>query len=337
MELRQIQYFVAVAEELHFGRAAARLHIGQPAVSQQIRRLERELGLALFDRSRRTVTLTPAGRELLPEAHHILAARDAFTAGARRLAAQEEAVLHVGIGTGLGRRLDDFLDALPGQGAGTRFVFRTLEAPRRLAEVRAGRLDAAFIRAARPGTAPSPGTSPAHGTDSAPGPLPGHGTHPDLRFLPLWDDPLRVALPTAHPLAVRDPLRLSDLAALPLRIAPRETNPVLFDAVHTACRAAGFTPVMGPPSVRLQDTLADIGAGEPGWTPLYPTAADAVASRRVTLRPLDGDPLILRVYLAVRAATAPERLTALTTASARLRTQPRGSGADPDSPGSPPP
>ncbi|MFF9482124.1 LysR family transcriptional regulator [Streptomyces sp. NPDC014733] len=334
MELRQIQYFVAVAEELHFGRAAARLHIGQPAVSQQIRRLERELDLALFDRSGRTVTLTPAGRELLPEARRLLAAQDAFTAGARRLAAREEAVLHVGIGTGLGRRLDDFLDALPGQGAGTRFVFRTLEAPRRLAEVRAGRLDAAFLRAARsgplPGGGPHPdgGTYPGRATYPGGEPHPGHGTppdreeaHPDLRFLPLWDDPLRIALPTAHPLAGREPLRLSDLAALPLRIAPRETNPVLFDAVHTACRAAGFAPVMGPPSARLQDTLADIGAGEPGWTPLYPTAADGVASRRVTLRPLDGDPLTLRMYLAVRAATAPERLAVLTAASTRLRTR----------------
>ncbi|WP_405743608.1 LysR family transcriptional regulator [Streptomyces sp. NBC_01525] len=323
MELRQIQYFVAVAEELHFGRAAERLHIGQPAVSQQVRRLERELGLALFDRSGRTVTLTPAGRELLPEAHQLLSARDAFTAGARRLAAREEAVLHVGIGTGLGRRLDDFLDALPGQGAGTRFVFRTLEAPRRLAEVRAGRLDAAFIRAARPGTE-GRGDVPGGEPHSIGEPDPALDATPDLRFLPLWDDPLRVALPTAHPLATREPLRLSDLAALPLRIAPRETNPVLFDVVHTACRAAGFAPVMGPPSVRLQDTLADIGAGEPGWTPLYPTAADAVASRRVTLRPLDGDPLTLRMYLAVRAATDPERLSTLTTASTRLRTRPGG-------------
>src|SRR5690242_16859376 len=89
--LRQIQYFVAVAEELHFGRAAERLHIGQPAVSQQVRRLERELHTQLFDRSSRTVTLTPVGRALLPEGRELLKALDVFAAKARRLAMQSEA------------------------------------------------------------------------------------------------------------------------------------------------------------------------------------------------------------------------------------------------------
>ncbi|WP_051830836.1 LysR family transcriptional regulator [Streptomyces violens] len=293
MELRQIQYFVAVAEELHFGRAAERLHIGQPAVSQQVRRLERELRTQLFDRSGRTVTLTPAGQALLPEGRELLKAQDAFAAKARRLAAQSAATLRVGISSALGGRLDDFLDAVPADATGTRFEFQTLDAHTRLEEVRAGRLDAAFVR----------------GLDAAPG----------LRLLTLWQDPLVVALPSAHPLAERGRLDLADLAGLPLRIAPRDKNPVLYDGVVAACRKAGFEVTVGPPSTGLQDTLADIGAGAPGWTLMYPTAAGAVSSRRIALLPIDGAPLTIRMSLALRENADPRQRELLMATCAEVR------------------
>ncbi|GAB7035437.1 LysR family transcriptional regulator [Streptomyces sp. NPDC021749] len=293
MELRQIQYFVAVAEELHFGRAAERLHIGQPAVSQQVRRLERELRTQLFDRSSRTVTLTSVGRALLPEGRELLKALDAFAAKAKRLAAQSEATFRVGISSALGPRLDDFLDALPGPGAGTRFEFQTLDTATRLEKVRAGRLDAAFVR----------------GVDSAPG----------LRLLPLWQDPLVVALATSHPLAERGSLDLADLAGLPLRIAARGENPVLHDTVFTACRGAGYEPTLGPPSTGLQDTLAEIGAGAAGWTLMYPTAAHTVSSRRIALLPLNGRPITIGMFLALRESADPARLELLTETSSRVR------------------
>ncbi|MFG3285495.1 LysR family transcriptional regulator [Streptomyces sp. NPDC048111] len=300
MELRQIQYFVAVAEELHFGRAAERLHIGQPAVSQQVRRLERELGTQLFDRSSRTVTLTPVGRALLPEGRELLKALDSFASKAQRLAAQSAATFRVGISSALGQRLDDFLDALPRHGADTRFEFQTLDAHTRLEEVRAGRLDAAFIR----------------GIERAPG----------LLLLTLWYDPLVVALPAAHPLAERERLDLADLAELPLRIAGRGENPVLFDTVVAACRAAGFEPLLGPPSARLQDTLADIGAGGSGWTLVYPTATNTVSSRRIALLPLNGEPITIRMFLALQENADPARLELLTAASRQVRRKVAGEG-----------
>src|SRR5260370_19870879 len=112
VEIRQLTYFVTVAEQLSFGRAAERLHIVQPAVSQQIRRLERELGVPLFDRSSRHVRLTAAGGRLLPDALAVLAAADRVRQVAADVAAGADGLLRVRTSQGLGTLLDRSLDAL---------------------------------------------------------------------------------------------------------------------------------------------------------------------------------------------------------------------------------
>ncbi|MER7841980.1 LysR family transcriptional regulator [Streptomyces sp. NPDC096040] len=279
MELRQLTYFVAVAEELHFGRAADRLHIVQSAVSMQIRRLERELGAELFDRSPRRVRLTGAGERLLPEARAVLAAAEKA-----RAAVAPQAGLRIGTSTGLGTHLDRVLAAFAHHAPDVPVELHSLPVAERLARVAGGRLDAAFVRAVEP--------------------VPG------VRVHPLWPDPLVAALPTTHPLAGRPEIGVGELAGLPLALTERRNNPALVDLIVGACRDAGFEPLPGPSPGSLQDTLAGIGV-RPLWTVVYASHARVLHSPRVTFVPFRAPGLALATGLAVSAVTPPPHLDAL--------------------------
>ncbi|WP_327432825.1 LysR family transcriptional regulator [Streptomyces sp. NBC_01236] len=285
MELRQLSYFVTVAEELHFGRAAERLHIVQSAVSQQIQRLERELGAELFDRSPRHVRLTGAGERLLPEARAVLAAAERA-----RAAVAPAAGLRLGTSTGLGEHLDRVLAAFAEREPDVPVELVALPAEERLARVADGRLDAAFVR----------GVSPR---DQLPG----------VRVLPLWPDPLVAALPAAHPLAARDEVALDELAGLPLSITERRVNPALVDLVVGACHDAGFQPLPGPASGSLQDTLATIGT-RPLWTVVYASHARVLHAPRIAFVPFRAPGLALTTGLAVHGSNPPPYLDNLRAA-----------------------
>ncbi|MFE5587456.1 LysR family transcriptional regulator [Kitasatospora sp. NPDC056531] len=284
MELRQVRYFLAVAEELHFGRAAERLRIVQPTVSQQVRRLERELGVELFDRTTRAVALTAAGGAFLPHARAILAAERAAVEAMAEQRGELAQVLRIGTNIGLGARLERLLAALAEQAPQLAVELCSARASVRLQQVRDGELDAAFVR----------------GLDRSPG----------LELLPVWPDPLVAALPADHPLAAAEAVAVADLAALPPRIAPREANPHLVDLVTGACRAAGVEPLLGPEFTTDQDTLAAIGAGRPSWTVFYASQAEVLPSGRTVFRPF-AEPLALRTYLAVRPTASSRRLAPL--------------------------
>ncbi|MEV4503521.1 LysR substrate-binding domain-containing protein [Streptomyces klenkii] len=283
MELRQLRYFVTVAEELHFGRAAERLVIGQPAVSQQIRRLERELKVELFDRSPRLVRLTSAGQAFLPAARAVLAAEDAARAVAAELAGSGAGVFRLGTVTGLGERLDRVLDAFEKHAPGVRVELVTLPVRERLARLADGRLDAAFVRGAAPATA----------RDGA-----------ELRRRMLWEDELMAAIPARHPLAERPAVGLAELAGLPLRLTERRNHPSLVDLVLESCRRAGFEPVPGPAYSSLQDTLAAIGSGTPMWTVVYAGNARRMTLPRVAFVPFAAPGLRLPVELVVRGGAS---------------------------------
>ncbi|MEC3955177.1 LysR substrate-binding domain-containing protein [Nocardia sp. CDC153] len=287
MELRQLRYFVTVAEELHFGRAAERLHIAQPAVSQQVQRLERDLGVQLLDRSPRRVRLTEAGLRFLPAARGVLAAADQARATVAELAGGRAEVFRLGTVTGLGERLDAVLDAFADKAPQVQVELVALPVRERLTQVADGRLDAAFVRS------PEPEASP------------------ELDFLPAWDDPLVVALPAKHALAKQDSVRLTDLATVPLRLTERRNHPALVDLVLNACARAGFEPVPAPTSTTLQDTLAAIGAGSPMWTVVYESNARQVHNPRVAFRPFADAGMSLPIALAVRADAASPNLRLL--------------------------
>ena len=270
VEIRQLTYFAAVAEELSFGRAAQRLHIVQPAVSQQIRRLERELGVQLFDRTSRQVRLTAAGERLLPETRAVLQATERTRQVAAGITAGTEGILRLGTSQGLGQRLEDVLAELTRAAPALQVRLIATPAPQRIAQVRAGQLDAAFVR---------------NMTGAA-----------ELELLPLWDEPLSVALPATHLLAAEPAITLSQLRDIPLRLTPPADNPPFHQLITRGCAEAGFQPILGPTFTNAQDSLAEIGTGPPSWTVLYSSAVDQFPVGRVAFRPLTG--LTAHTYLA---------------------------------------
>ncbi|QVQ53473.1 LysR family transcriptional regulator [Spiractinospora alimapuensis] len=244
MELRQLRYFAAVAERGGFARAAEWLHVGQPAVSQQVRRLERELGVALFDRSTRHVRLTSAGTRLLPEARAVLATAERTTQVAAELAGISASTLRLATGAGPGDLFYALLEHARRHAPDVQVRLTKTSVDDRLTGVRHGSLDAALVR--------------------------DQHERPDLELIPIWSDPLVVALPSTHPLAHAEAVDLADLGGLPLRLALRRNNVAFHRLVHEALARAGVAPPAGPLFTRLQDTLSDIAQSAPSWTLFYP-------------------------------------------------------------------
>jgi DNA-binding transcriptional LysR family regulator len=279
VELRQLHYFVTLAEELHFGRAAERLHIVQPAVSQQLRRLEAELGVTLVERSTRRVALTDAGARFLPEARAVLAAADRARASVADQAARS--TVRLGTSTGVGARLPRLLAQLRRRipDAGVELV--RVPAAERLRRVADGTLDAALVR--------------------------GAASHAGVRAIPVWTDPIAVALPSVLPLAAGTTLDLAALAELPVRLPAREENPALVDLVLGACRGAGFEPHLAP-AMNDQDMLAAIATGPPTWTVYYAAQVAVLAGvDGVAFRSPTEPPLAMPTLLAVPAEGGPLR------------------------------
>ncbi|MCR6482840.1 LysR family transcriptional regulator [Amycolatopsis sp. OK19-0408] len=257
MELRALRYFVTVADELHFGRAAERLHIAQPAVSQQIARLERELGVRLLDRSPRRVRLTEAGERVLEAARSTLAA-----AGQVRIAAKQVmTTVRIGTAAGMTARLERGIDALRERAPEFDVVLVDLPVEARLNALRQGELDLALTRGVR----------------SVPG----------LVVLPTWTERLFAVVSRHHPAAARRTVALADLAGDTLRFPAREHDPLLHDALAQALHDTGLCPAAGRPTGTVQDTVVEVGSDPRSWTVLPADQVAEIRSTRVRSIPLE--------------------------------------------------
>jgi DNA-binding transcriptional LysR family regulator len=237
VDLRELESFVAVAEELHFGRAARRAHISQPALSQQIQRLERELGFALFSRDRRHVELTVAGTVLLARVRRLLDDADDMVATAGRVAAGRAGTLRIGhVGGALYGGVPSVVRRLHELAPEVDVVLEEHKTARQLELIREGRLDAGFIHL------PS---EPLDGFD----------------VTVIDREPLDICLPAGHRLAGAEGVRLGDLAGDPFVLFARPLEPDTYDGIMAACRTEGFEPCVVQEATHLQGLISLVAAG----------------------------------------------------------------------------
>ncbi len=282
VELKQIRCFVAVAESLHFGHAAAKLRIAQPSLTYQIQRLEEELQTTLLNRTKRRVELTGAGRKFLEDARDLLARADSAALTARRTGVGEAGCIRVAVGYCM-----DHVDVSKAVGVfnqrhqSIRVELQTMAVPLQFAALRDDRLDVGFVR------------PPV--TDAA------------LKCEVLSREPMIVAMRASHALARKATISLSSLANEPFVLPPQPIVPVYHDFVLKACREAGFVPNAPHEADHLYLALGMVAAGS--GVALVPASARRMTQFRlafVVLRPVTSE---LEVAVAWRRNDTSERVS----------------------------
>jgi DNA-binding transcriptional LysR family regulator len=226
MELRHLQYFLVLAEELNFSRAAHRLHIAQPSLSQQIRQLEAELETELFDRGVRPIQLTNAGQLLLGDAYALVSEAEATAREVRRAGRGQVGRLRIGYSYGgLYDLVLSMLKGLRREWPDANMVIHQLPEREQVPALRTRRVDVVLGRITEPLT-------------------------PDVVVWPLREERLIAILPASHPLAAEQTVKLGELSDEPFVMFPRRLEPVVFDNYIEACVNAGFT-------LRLEHEVSD--------------------------------------------------------------------------------
>jgi len=238
MDVRDLRVAVAVADHLHFGRAAAALDMAQPPLSQRVKAIERELGVSLFERTTRRVRLTAAGAEFVAGARTALSAVDGATRRARAAGRGEAGHLAIGmVGSALAPPLPAIVRAFRTRYPEVVLHFTVLPTAGQLAGLRADELDIGFVRP----------------------PLPGR--EDDLELIPVSREPLVAVVPADHRLARRRRIPVELLADEPFVRFPRDLGPGLFDEISALCRRGGFEPRVAQEAVQLQTIVGLVAAG----------------------------------------------------------------------------
>ncbi|WP_432174322.1 LysR family transcriptional regulator [Streptomyces sp. Tue6028] len=292
--LPQLHAFVVLAEELHFGHAAARLDIAQPPLSQQIRRLEDKVGHALFSRTPGRVALTPAGRELLPAARGALTELSDGLAAARAVGSGRAGRLRIGFAASLA------LTVLPGllrtfrqQFPDVHLDIREMTTAPQITALHDKVLDIGLLR-----------EPPADETE--------------LSFRTVLNEPFVAVLPSAHPLAAQRTVELAQLADDPFVLLPRAVGPRLYDRITGLCADAGFTPRIAQHAVEWQTVCALVEAGL--GVSLAPASIRRIRLKRVAFRRTEPGTARTRVAVAWRSADRNPLVTHLTTVISQART-----------------
>jgi DNA-binding transcriptional LysR family regulator len=238
MELRHLKYFITVAEELNFRRAAERLFMEQPPLSRQIRQLEEELGVELFQRSKRGVSLTVAGRAFLDEARLTLAQAERATQIARQASVAQQTKLVIGFSICVFNRfLSSIIQTFREIAPTVSISLTEVSTPGQVQALATGEIDVGFVH------------------------LPI--AHPDILFETVLTEQLVVVLPQGHPLAALPEIPLHLLADEPFVLCPKQVKPDFYHQIIRLCEQAGFQPKVAqeatPPEVVV--SFVEAGAG----------------------------------------------------------------------------
>lgn len=277
MELRHLRYFIAVAEEGNVTRAAERLGIGQPPLSQQIMALERALDVQLFHRTGHGVVPTEAGKTLLVDAKRLLSDAQEAVLNAQRAGRGETGHLNLGLTASAAFHpiVRSLIRAYRGAYPGVGLTLTEDTTAQLLDLLDDGRLDLAFLR---------PGTRSFGG----------------VVLHPIASEQMKAVLPISHPLATRRRIPLSALADESFVLIPRIASPMLHDEITSACRRAGFEPVLGQQAPQLS-SVVNLVSAEFGVS-IVPASVSQIHAEGVAYVDIAGAQAVTNLALASREA-----------------------------------